>query len=99
MTDWTPNEEQAKRAYVTGMRQAFIASAGEHAEEWDRFIAAHDRVVAAQAWDEGHKTPHRRGPDNCMCGAWSRIECGCGLYGTGPLESLTENPYRTEESN
>lgn len=39
MTTFTPTTEQAKRAYVTGMRQAFIASAGEHAEEFDRWLA------------------------------------------------------------
>lgn len=52
MSEFTPTTEQASRAYVTGMRQAFIASAGEHAEEFARFLAARDASVRAAALDE-----------------------------------------------
>ena len=48
----------------------------------------------AEAWDEGHRTPWKRGPSGCDCFAQSVVECGCGRYGTGPL--ITPNPYRTE---
>jgi hypothetical protein len=51
-------------------------------------------LLAAEAWDEGHKTRWRRGMDECICSAWSSSECGCGLYGTGELLSLGDNPYR-----
>ena len=51
-SEFTPTTEQASRAYVTGMRQAFIASAGEHEEEFARFLAARDASVRAAALDE-----------------------------------------------
>jgi len=46
------------------------------------------------AWDEGHRKRQRRGPDDCQCAAWSEGECACGRYGSGPLVSLADNPYR-----
>lgn len=52
------------------------------------------RRIQAEAWDAGHKTRWRRGPDSCHCEAWSRSECACGKYGTGELLSLKENPHR-----
>ncbi len=59
------------------------------------WLAAHDREVAAKAWDEGHRHPQRRDPDDgCRCGAWNEGECACGLYGSGRLLSLDDNPYR-----
>ena len=48
----------------------------------------------AEAWDAGHLTRWRRGPDGCQCGAWHSGECGCGKYGTGQLLSLADNPHR-----
>lgn len=53
----------------------------------------------ADAWDEGHKTLWRRGPDGCQCGAWSSGECACGEYGNGELLSLKSNPYRNLEGS
>lgn len=47
--DYTPTTEQVRRAYTTGMRQAFIASAGAHSSEFDRWLAAHDARVKAEA--------------------------------------------------
>lgn len=54
------------------------------------------REAKAEGWDEGHQHRWRRGPDECICAAWSRIECACGKYGTGELLSLADNPYRSE---
>lgn len=53
-------------------------------------------AVAADIWDEGHRTRVQRGPDGCTCNAWNEDECGCGEYGTGPI--ITPNPYRASES-
>jgi hypothetical protein len=50
--EYTPTTEQVARAYTVGMRQAFIASAGEHDAEFTRWLAAHDREVAAKALRE-----------------------------------------------
>lgn len=47
MTNFTPNDLQVQEAYVSGMRTAFIASAGEHREEFERWISHHDRQVRA----------------------------------------------------
>lgn len=72
MNDYTPTVDQAKRAYVTGMRQAFIASAGEHAEEFARFLAARDASVRAAALDEAAEVAKTYYPDphypdeNCL---------------------------------
>lgn len=49
------------------------------------------REMLADAWDEGHRTRRRLGPDGCECSAWSENECGCGLYGSN---IITPNPYR-----
>ena len=59
-------------------------------------IAAVEAAAKREAWDEGHKVRKRRGKDGCKCHAWSPGECGCGLYGTGALISLAENPYTLE---
>lgn len=61
-------------------------------ERIDRWLAAHDAKVKAEAWDEGHRTRQRREMDDCNCNAWSEGECACGLYGTGKI--ITPNPYR-----
>lgn len=47
--DYTPTTKQVRRAYMAGMWQAFIASAGEHAAEFDRWLAAHDAQARAEA--------------------------------------------------
>ena len=52
-----------------------------------------DRERMAAAWDEGHRTPKRRGPDDCRCAAYNEDECGCGEYGSN---IITPNPYRTD---
>ena len=73
------------------------ARAAEHAAV--NALAAVLPDLLAAAWDEGHETPWKREPDDCRCGAWSSIECGCGHYGTGRI--ITPNPYRcgTEEAD
>ena len=53
-------------------------------------------AVAADLWDEGHRTRVQRGPDGCTCNAWNEDECACGEYGTGPI--VTPNPYRASET-
>jgi hypothetical protein len=50
--DYTPTTAQVKAAYVRAMRNAFIASEGEHREEFDRWLAARDAEVAAAALRE-----------------------------------------------
>ena len=46
---YTPAIEQARDAYVRAMRNAFIASASEHEEEFNRMIAGVKRDAAAEA--------------------------------------------------
>lgn len=48
-SDWTPNTEQVRDAYVRAMRNAFVASESEHRQEFDRWLAA----VQAAAFDHG----------------------------------------------
>lgn len=55
--------------------------------------------LLATAWDEGHQTHWKRHwDDGCECYAYSSSECACGLYGTGELLSLKENPYSQVDS-
>jgi hypothetical protein len=58
--DYTPTTEQVKAAYVRAMRNAFIASEGEHREEFRRWLAAHDAEVAAAALTEAAVMIERR---------------------------------------
>lgn len=51
MTDWTPTTTHVRDAYVRQMRDAFVASTGEHEAEFDRWL----RQVQAQAWAEGER--------------------------------------------
>ena len=48
MSEYTPDTGAVRAAYVRAMRQAFIASTSEHADEFDRWLAAHDREVREQ---------------------------------------------------
>ena len=66
MSDYTPTTEQVRAFALSfgGMRSP---------EHWDNWLAAHDREVAARAWDEGYDdgiraeardaafNPHREG--------------------------------------
>jgi hypothetical protein len=94
MSDYTPSTAMI-REHV-----AWIWSRGSEEESqafamFDRWLTRHD----AEVWDKGHKTPWRRGPDACTCGAWSVGECGCGERGNGELLSLADNPYHTIEED
>jgi rubrerythrin len=54
--EYTPTTDVVRDAYVRGMRQAFIASSGEHVDEFDRWLAEHDTEVRAEVidWIEPH---------------------------------------------
>lgn len=55
LTEHTPATEQVLDNYVEGM-SAFYGDGGqvEYARQFDRWLAAHDREVAAEAWEEGN---------------------------------------------
>lgn len=46
MTDFTPTTTQVRDAYVRGMRNAFIASAVEHEQEFDRWLESERLPIA-----------------------------------------------------
>ena len=46
--EYTPDTGAVRAAYTRAMRQAFIASTAEHIEEFDRWLAAHDRALREQ---------------------------------------------------
>ena len=52
MSKFTPTIEYARTIYARAMRQAFIASIGEHREEFNRMIAEVERAAAARALEE-----------------------------------------------
>lgn len=65
MSEYTPTTEQVRKAYKSGawLRADVQESAwkpGVYASryyaEFDRWLAAHDRQVRAEAWDEGYST-------------------------------------------
>jgi hypothetical protein len=88
---YTPDTDEIREQFLwefTGEKE------GKAAAAFDRWLAAHDAEVAAAAWDEGHNARRSRGRSKCNCGAWSDGECACGLYGTGELLSMKDNPYR-----
>jgi hypothetical protein len=94
MPEYTPTVEEVREDYRNGVWNDGLGIWGDSvAEVFDRWLAG----VRAEAWDEGHKHRQRLGADDCHCAAWSEGECACGLYGTGPLLSLTDNPYRAPE--
>ena len=57
MYEYTPTTEQVRTFWASdGKHQPAAKSYGheESALEFDRWLAARDRVVAANAWDEGY---------------------------------------------
>lgn len=54
---YTPNTEQVRDAYVRAMRDAFIASASEHRDEFNRWHEAD----SAESWDDGYASGLREG--------------------------------------
>lgn len=93
MSDYTPTTPVIRGAYVQLHSGASWESKQPRLVEFDRWL----EQVKAEAWDEGHRTPQEREPDDCQCGAWYDGECGCGLFGTG--EIITPNPYRQKEQD
>ena len=65
------------------MRNAFIASAGEHLEEFDRWLATHDaeviKAAKSEAWEEGAK--------------WAAVECGAIDNEANEWLAPGDNPY------
>lgn len=49
---YTPNTDQVRAAYVRAMRNAFIASAGEHEQEFDRWL---ENLIAEVVQDVRHE--------------------------------------------
>jgi rubrerythrin len=63
---YTPTPKQAQDAYVRAMRDSFIASEGEHKEEFDRMLAG----VRADTLDEAaEKLEDGKWPENFLPGA------------------------------
>lgn len=55
MSDYTPTTSTVRDAYTRALRNAFIASKGEHNAEFDRWL----NEVKSQAWDEGFEAGER----------------------------------------
>lgn len=55
MSDYTPTTGRVRDAYTRALRQAFIASSGEHNAEFDRWL----NKVKRQAWEEGFDAGER----------------------------------------
>ena len=91
MSDYTPPTEQVREIYAEIRHESTRLGLNPHRAEFDRWL----EQVKAEAWDEGHRTPQDREPDDCQCGAWYEGECACGLFGTGTI--ITPNPYRKEQ--
>lgn len=71
--------EEAQDEPQFNVRNHALMGAGEIRLQW---LDAHDREVAAKAWDEGHKA------------GWEH--CQDGNYGTDWWDDDTPNPYRPE---
>lgn len=52
MTDFTPTTEQVRQAYGVAHE---LTGASMDEREFDRWLAQHDREVAAEAWDAAVK--------------------------------------------
>lgn len=63
MTDYTPTTEQIRSAFAN--RAYTDAGVDEFLVQFDRWLKAHDRAVAAKAWDEGFDkcAEYVNGPD------------------------------------
>lgn len=55
MSDYMPLTGIVKAAYVGHMNNIENLKHEDAAEEFDRWIAEHDRQVAAEAWNEGYQ--------------------------------------------
>jgi hypothetical protein len=64
MSKYTPSQRIVRDGYVRGLRQAFVASEGQHKEEFDRWLAAHDAEVAATALREAAEIAGKRAQES-----------------------------------
>lgn len=51
---WTPTTEQVREQY-TREEPPHTGTVGEKTDEFYRWLAEHDRQIAAAAWDEGYE--------------------------------------------
>ena len=55
MSDYTPTTGIVKAAYMVHMNHHENIEHEDGAAEFDRWLAEHDRQIAAEAWDEGYE--------------------------------------------
>ena len=60
MDEYTPSMSEVEGAYVAWRLAVTDGNEDERSEEFARMLAEHDRVVAANAWDEGRLFAFRR---------------------------------------
>lgn len=84
--EYTPTTEDVRDAYTHGAAllppyysDGFQAALAGRRAEFDRWLAAHDREVAARAWDEGYEA----GRENALA------EPGSGIPGSNPYRVET----------
>ena len=87
---YTPTTSQVRDAYIRKMRDAFIASDGEHGDEFDRWLEARD----AAKWDEGWAAADINRPTSRK-GHWD--ETTRKGFRTWIPDPKPTNPYRTVE--
>lgn len=91
-SEYTPNTEQVRRYWQYGANAWSAASAddrdlvGSIGAEFDRWLAAHDAEVKAEAWNEGHNEGWESRHDDATA----------GFTPSGVHESDAKNPYREE---
>lgn len=52
MTDYVPNTGEIKRSYVRQLLSRWPDYDGDLGQEFDRWLAEHDRQVETEAWDD-----------------------------------------------
>ena len=52
MSEYTPDTGAVRAVYTRAMRQAFIASTSEHIEQFDRWLARHDKALRRKMVEE-----------------------------------------------
>lgn len=86
MDEYTPSTEEVREAYAHEADSiGEVQYRPENHAEFDRWLAEHDRAVAANAWDEGFTS--------------GQVDMLRHEVST-PEDPCTPNPYRiTEENN
>lgn len=88
MDEYTPTTEEVRNAY-SGYWHARLVVGKNARAEFDRWLAEHDRVVAANAWDEAKADNNGQ---RCVCAGEEHRKKFPTWHG--------RNPYRiTEENN